>query len=88
MVIINHSIVKVRLTLFIFLLPLKDMGQKRIGRPPKDKDLLMDVPLRIMLTATQKALIEEAARMSGDDVAAWARPILLRAAKAGVRRQA
>jgi hypothetical protein len=52
-----------------------------MARPPKDKHLLMNVALRIMLTAEQKALIEEAARQDHLDMTAWARPILLRAAK-------
>jgi uncharacterized protein (DUF1778 family) len=52
-----------------------------MGRPPKDKRLLMNIPLRIMLTAEQKALIEEAAQMDQVDMTAWARPILLQAAR-------
>ena len=51
------------------------------GRPPKDKFLLMNIPLRIMLTADQKELIEAAAKAEGLDMTAWARPILLQAAK-------
>ena len=52
-----------------------------MARPPKDKRLLMNVPLRIMLTAEQKAIIEEAARLDQAEVAAWARPLLLQAAQ-------
>ena len=37
-----------------------------------------------MLTVDQKTLIERAARAAGIDMAAWARPILLQAAKAVV----
>jgi uncharacterized protein (DUF1778 family) len=40
--------------------------------------------MRITLTADQKELIQRAARAVGVDVAAWARPILLEAAKAVV----
>jgi len=40
----------------------------------------MNVPLRIMLTAEQKRLIEEAAKLDQADMTAWVRPILLRAA--------
>jgi hypothetical protein len=58
----------------------------RTGRPPKDKNLLMNVPLRVMLTAEQKALIEEAARLDQQDMTAWARPILLQAARERVAR--
>lgn len=52
-----------------------------MARPPKDKRMLMNVPLRIMLTAEQKAMIEEAARLDQSEVAAWARPLLLQAAQ-------
>jgi uncharacterized protein (DUF1778 family) len=56
-----------------------------MGRPPKDKRLLMNVPLRIMLTTDQKDLIEQAAAAEGLDMTAWARPILLRAAQEKVK---
>jgi uncharacterized protein (DUF1778 family) len=57
-----------------------------MGRPPKDKSLLMNIPLRIMLTADQKNLIEEAAKLDGLDMTAWARPLLLKAAERAVAR--
>ncbi len=38
--------------------------------------------MRITLTADQKELIERAAKSAGLDMAAWARPILVQAAKA------
>lgn len=57
---------------------------QNMGRPPKKKSLLMNVPLRIMLTAEQKELIVKAADGIGVDMAAWARPILLEAAKKSV----
>jgi hypothetical protein len=57
-----------------------------MGRPRKDPDLLMNLPLRILLTAEQKALIEEAARLNQSDVAAWARPILLDAARSMIAK--
>jgi hypothetical protein len=41
----------------------------------------MDIPLRIMLTAEQRKLIRQAAERAGLDMTAWARPILLQAAK-------
>jgi hypothetical protein len=50
-------------------------------RPHKDKRLLMNQPLRIMLTAEQKDLIEQAAKAQSLDTSAWARPILMRAAQ-------
>lgn len=52
-----------------------------MARPKKDKRLLMTIPLRIMLTADQRELIERAAKQEGVDMTAWARPILLRAAQ-------
>jgi uncharacterized protein (DUF1778 family) len=53
-----------------------------VGRPTKEPGQKMDVPLRIMLTAEQSQLIREAAARQGSDVSAWARPILLDAARA------
>ena len=38
--------------------------------------------LRIPVTEEQKAVIAEAMKLSGDDMATWARPILLAAAQA------
>jgi len=58
----------------------------KTGRPPKDKRLLMNIPLRIMLTAEQRDLIEEAAKNVGADMTAWARPILIREAKRSVTK--
>jgi len=51
-----------------------------MARPKKDERLLMNIPLRIMLTAEQRALIERAAATEGMDMTAWARPILIQAA--------
>jgi uncharacterized protein (DUF1778 family) len=58
-----------------------------MARPPKDKRLLMNVPLRIMLTAEQKRLIDHAASLEGSDVAAWLRPLLIRAARDRIERE-
>jgi hypothetical protein len=52
-----------------------------MGRPRKDQSLLMNVPLRIMLTAEQKAILDEAASTAQSELSAWARPILLQAAQ-------
>ena len=52
-----------------------------MARPKKDKRLLMTIPLRIMLTADQRELIESAAKGEGVDMTAWARPILLQSAQ-------
>jgi hypothetical protein len=55
--------------------------QKKMGRPPKDKDQLMNVPVRIMVTAEQKRLLDEATVIEGGELSSWARPLLLEAAK-------
>jgi hypothetical protein len=52
-----------------------------MARPPKDPALRMDVDLRIPMTADQKRIVTKAARTVQMDLAAWARPILLRAAR-------
>jgi uncharacterized protein (DUF1778 family) len=52
-----------------------------MARPKKDKDDLKNVPLRIMLTADQKELIDEAAAAMKMETSTWARPILLTAAE-------
>jgi len=53
------------------------------GRPTKEPGEKMDIPLKIMLTSSQDELIRQAA---GGDVSAWARPILLQAARERVAR--
>jgi hypothetical protein len=53
-----------------------------MARPRKDKSERTDVDLRVPLTESQKELIARAARQDGVDMAAWARPILLQAARA------
>lgn len=52
-----------------------------MARPKKDATLLKNIPLRIMLTADQRELIERAAITDGMDMTAWARPILIQAAR-------
>jgi hypothetical protein len=52
-----------------------------MARPPKEKHLLLNVALRIMLTAAQKAEIEAAARHDSADVSAWVRMVLMQAAR-------
>jgi hypothetical protein len=51
------------------------------GRPPKDPRLKMDTDLRIPLTAEQKETLQRATRDEPDGMAAWARDVLLKAAK-------
>jgi uncharacterized protein (DUF1778 family) len=47
----------------------------------------MDVDLRIPVTGEQKKLIQQAAELAESDMAAWARPVLLEAAKRQITRQ-
>jgi len=53
-----------------------------MARPTKRKSDRKDADLRIPVTARQKDLIMRAARLEGVDMAAWARPLLLREAQA------
>lgn len=57
-----------------------------MARPPKDKRLLMRSSIRIPLTDDQKKLLEEAAHLDQSDLAAWVRPVLLRAAEERLAR--
>jgi uncharacterized protein (DUF1778 family) len=50
----------------------------RLHKKPEDRK---DYHLRVPLTPGQRALIERAARLDGEDKAGWARPVLLTAAK-------
>lgn len=52
------------------------------GRPPKTEGERKAKDLRIPVTDDQKAVVAEAMRLSGQDMATWARPILLAAAQA------
>ena len=52
-----------------------------MGRPKKDKSLLKNRYLRIMLTAEQDELIRKAATLEGIEITAWARPMLVEAAR-------
>ena len=52
-----------------------------MGRPRKDGRLLMDTDLRVPLTSEQKAILEDATSDEPEGKAAWARTILLRAAR-------
>ncbi len=58
-----------------------------MGRPRKDGRLLMDTDLRIPMTSEQKALIDEATRDEPEGKAAWARAILLDAARKRVAKR-
>ena len=55
-------------------------------RPRKAGSLRMDTDLRIPLTSEQKKLIDEATRDEPEGKAAWARAILLAAAKKRIEK--
>lgn len=84
MVIIGHSKGKASLPFPAIFFTMRTT----MARPKKDAKLLMNIPLRIMLTADQRKLIEQAARTEGVDMTAWARPVLLKAAKQTVASEA
>lgn len=52
-----------------------------MARPPKKPEERKAYHLRVPLAAKQRALIEEAARLADEDKAAWARTVLLEAAR-------
>jgi hypothetical protein len=52
-----------------------------MARPPKNPDLRMDKDLRIPVTAEQRETVNRAAQAAGQDMAAWARSLLLTAAR-------
>jgi hypothetical protein len=53
-----------------------------MARPEKPKADRKDTDLRIPVTAKQKELILRAVKLGGMDMAAWARPLLLKEAQA------
>jgi uncharacterized protein (DUF1778 family) len=55
-------------------------------RPPKKPEERKSHHLRVPVTAEQRALVEEACRLEGRDFAAWAREVLLAAARRAVER--
>jgi len=52
-----------------------------MARPRKYGDLRMDTDLRIPVTTEQKALVSQATKDEPGGVAAWARDVLIVAAK-------
>ena len=52
------------------------------GRPPKAEGERKAKDLRIPVTEEQKKTVSEAMNLTGQDMATWARPILLAAAQA------
>jgi hypothetical protein len=57
-------------------------------RPRKDGRLRLDTDLRIPVTSEQKALIAEATKDEAEGMAAWARAVLLQAARQKLARSA
>jgi len=55
----------------------------RMRKSPEDRK---DYHLRVPLTPGQRALIEGAAKLAGEDKAGWARAILLTAAKRDIAK--
>jgi hypothetical protein len=51
--------------------------RRGMARRHKNPDERKDYHLRVPLTPGQRALIEEAARLDGEDRAGWARALLL-----------
>ncbi len=62
-----------------------DKGMARPPKPPTDRKAYH---LRVPLAADQRALIEAAVKLAGEDKATWARAILLQAARKGVAKKA
>ena len=52
------------------------------GRPPKPEREKKSQDLRIPVTEAQKALVAEAMKVAGREMAGWAREVLLAAAQA------
>lgn len=57
------------------------MSKKRMGRPPKNKADVKNVDLRIPVTPAQKAVVMEAVKLDQEEMATWARGILMKAAE-------
>ena len=50
-------------------------------RPPKKPEDRKGYHLRVPLTDAQRSLVEQASQLEGEDMAAWARGVLLTAAR-------
>lgn len=59
-----------------------------MARPRKNPEDRKDYHLRVPLNEAQHALIEEAVQLEGEEKAAWARVVLLKAARARVAKTA
>ena len=58
-----------------------------MARPPKNPATRKDKDLRIPVTGRQRELVSQGAAAAGLDMATWARPILLEAAKREVAKR-
>jgi len=58
-----------------------------MARPPKDERLRMNRDIRIPLTAEQKRVLAEAVCDEPGGMAAWARHVLIRAARERIARR-
>jgi len=56
----------------------KRAGMARLRKKPEDRK---DYHLRVPLTPGQRALIEDVAKLHGEEKASWARAVLLSAAR-------
>jgi uncharacterized protein (DUF1778 family) len=57
-----------------------------MARPPKKKSERKTVILRVPVTEDQKKLIMDAVNLEKTDMATWARPVLLEAARRRVEK--
>jgi hypothetical protein len=77
---------KSRVDVFLQIITTINSMKKARGRPRKEQGERKDLDLRIPVTPDQKARVMEAVTLEGADMAAWARPILLRAAEQVLRK--
>ncbi len=64
---------------------VKKQSKRGPGRPPKPAGLVRNADLRIPVTADEKARIAEA--IAGEELAGWARGVLLDAAEKLLRKR-
>jgi hypothetical protein len=61
-----------------WILLVKRAGMARLRKKPEDRK---DYHLRVPLTPGQRALIEDVAKLHGEEKASWARAVLVSAAR-------
>src|SRR4051812_9558636 len=57
------------------------LRERPLGRPPKPPDQKRSASIRIMLLESERDELDRAVERSGGDLSAWARDLLLRAAR-------